>query len=53
MILVVLYVSYLLYRRAGRVLTVSWSRTGNIVQWGALGLTAVVMPPGLGLGASS
>ncbi len=43
LILVVLYASYLLYRRAGRVLTVSWSRTGNIVQWGALGLTAVAI----------
>ena len=43
LILVVLYASYLLYRRAGRVLTVSWSRTGNIIQWGALGLTAVAI----------
>ncbi len=43
LILVVLYASYLLYRRAGRVLTVTWSRTGNIIQWGALGLTAAAI----------
>lgn len=43
LILVVLYVSYLLYRRAGKVITVPWRRIGNIVQWGALGLTAVVI----------
>tara|TARA_B100000315_G_scaffold62310_2_gene56563 strand:+ start:44 stop:685 length:642 start_codon:yes stop_codon:yes gene_type:complete len=43
LILVVLYASYLLYRRAGRVLTVSWSRTGNMIQWGALALTAVAI----------
>ncbi len=43
LILVVLYASYLLYRRAGRVITVSWRRTGNFVQWGALGITAVAI----------
>lgn len=43
LILVVLYASYLLYRRAGRVVTVAWGRTGNAVQWGALGLTAVAI----------
>ncbi|MBI1732875.1 MAG: cytochrome ubiquinol oxidase subunit I [Gammaproteobacteria bacterium] len=40
LILVVLYVSYLLYRRAGRVITVAWGRTGNIVEWSLIGLTA-------------
>ncbi|MBI2970565.1 MAG: cytochrome ubiquinol oxidase subunit I [Gammaproteobacteria bacterium] len=40
LILVVLYVSYLLYRRAGRVITVAWGHTGNIVEWGLIGLTA-------------
>ena len=43
LILVVLYASYLLYRRAGRILTVSWRRTGNAIQWGALGLTALAI----------
>lgn len=43
LILVVLYASYLLYRRAGRILTVSWRKTGTIVQWGALGVTAVII----------
>jgi len=43
LILVVLYASYLLYRRAGRVLTVPWRRTGNAIQWGALGLTATAI----------
>jgi len=40
LVLVVLYVSYLLYRRAGKVLTVPWARTGTIVEWGLVGLTA-------------
>lgn len=43
LILVVLYASYLLYRRAGRVLTVSWRRSGTAIQWGILGLTAVAI----------
>ncbi|MFQ6024410.1 MAG: cytochrome ubiquinol oxidase subunit I [Acidiferrobacterales bacterium] len=43
LVLVVLYASYLLYRRAGRVLTVPWHKTGTIIQWGALGLTAVAI----------
>jgi protein-S-isoprenylcysteine O-methyltransferase Ste14 len=43
LILVILYASYLLYRRAGRTLTVSWSRTGNAIQWSVLGLTAVAI----------
>ena len=38
-ILLVLYVSYMLYRRAGRVLTVSWARFGSTVQWGLIALT--------------
>lgn len=43
LILVVLYVSYLLYRRAGRVITVPWGRAGSIVEWSLIGLTAVVI----------
>ncbi len=43
LVLEVLYVSYLLYRRAGRIITVPWARIGNAVEWGALGLTAVVI----------
>ncbi len=43
LVLVVLYASYLLYRRAGRIITVPWRRTGNAIQWGALGLTAVAI----------
>ena len=43
LVLVVLYASYLLYRRAGRIITVPWARTGNAVQWGALALTAVAI----------
>ena len=43
LVLVVLYASYLLYRRAGRVLTVPWHKTGTVIQWGALGLTAVAI----------
>lgn len=43
LVLVVLYASYLLYRRAGRIITVSWRRTGNAIEWGTLGLTAVAI----------
>ncbi len=43
LILVVLYASYLLYRRAGRTITVSWKRAGNAIQWGALGITAAAI----------
>jgi hypothetical protein len=43
LILVVLYASYLLYRRAGRVITVPWGRRGSAIQWGALALTAVAI----------
>jgi len=42
-ILLVLYISYLFYRRAGKEITVSWGRAGNAVQWGLLGLTAFVI----------
>ncbi|MCZ7658366.1 MAG: cytochrome ubiquinol oxidase subunit I [Xanthobacteraceae bacterium] len=38
-ILLVLYVSYLLYRRAGRVPTVAWAAVGSAVQWGLIALT--------------
>ncbi len=43
LILLVLYASYLLYRRAGRIITVRWARSGNVIQWGTLGLTAVAI----------
>jgi hypothetical protein len=47
-ILLVLYVSYMLYRRAGLVPTVPWARTGSIVQWGLIALTGAVIV-GLGI----
>ncbi len=47
LVLIVLYVSYLLYRRAGKELTVSWGRAGTQIQWGLIGLMAAVI---LGLG---
>jgi cytochrome bd-type quinol oxidase subunit 1 len=43
LILVVLYASYLVYRRAGRVLTVPWRNTGTAIQLGALALTAAII----------
>ncbi|MCC6610344.1 MAG: cytochrome ubiquinol oxidase subunit I [Burkholderiales bacterium] len=43
LVLVVLYASYLLYRRAGRVPTVGWARTGTTVEWGLVGLMAVTI----------
>lgn len=43
MILLVLYVSYLLYRHAGRTLTVPWARFGSAVQWGLIGLTGAAI----------
>jgi len=43
LILVVLYASYLLYRHAGREITVAWGGTGLRVQWALLGLTALVI----------
>ncbi len=46
-ILLVLYVSYLLYRRAGRVLTVPWAAVGSAVQWALIALTAAAI---IGLG---
>lgn len=46
-ILLVLYVSYLLYRHAGRILTVSWASVGSAVQWGLIALTAAAI---VGLG---
>lgn len=42
-ILLVLYVSYLLYRHAGRIPVVSWARTGSAVQWGLIGLTGAAI----------
>lgn len=47
LILVVLYVSYLLYRRAGKVPVVPWARTGTQVEWVLIALMALVI---LGLG---
>ena len=46
-ILLVLYVSYVLYRHAGRILTVSWARIGSAIQWGLIALTAAAI---IGLG---
>lgn len=43
LVLVVLYASYLLYRRAGREPTVAWHRQGTLIQWGLVGLTALVI----------
>lgn len=43
LVLVVLYASYLLYRRAGRVPVVPWRRTGALVQWSAVGFTAFLI----------
>lgn len=43
LVLVVLYVSYLLYRRAGKVPTVPWARTGTIIEWSLVGLTAIAI----------
>lgn len=47
LILVVLYVSYLLYRRAGKVPIVPWARTGTQVEWALIALMALII---LGLG---
>lgn len=47
-ILLVLYVSYLLYRHSGRILTVPWAKTGSAVQWGLIALTAAAIV-GLGI----
>ncbi len=43
LVLVVLYASYLLYRRAGRVPTVPWAKQGTFIQWGLVILTAVTI----------
>lgn len=43
LVLVVLYASYLLYRRAGREPTVRWHRQGTAIQWSLVGLTALVI----------
>lgn len=43
LVLVVLYASYLLYRRAGRVPVVTWAHTGTLAQWSLLGLTALAI----------
>jgi hypothetical protein len=42
-ILLVLYVSYLHYRHAGRVLTVPWAKLGSAVQWGLIVLTGAAI----------
>lgn len=46
-ILLVLYVSYLLYRRAGRVPVVKWAAAGSAVQWSLITLTGAAI---IGLG---
>ncbi|MCC7326799.1 MAG: cytochrome ubiquinol oxidase subunit I [Burkholderiales bacterium] len=43
LVLVVLYASYLLYRRAGRETTVAWHRQGTTIQWSLVGLTALAI----------
>ncbi|MCC7413165.1 MAG: cytochrome ubiquinol oxidase subunit I [Gammaproteobacteria bacterium] len=43
LILVVLYASYLVYRHAGKVITVPWGDTGVRVQWATVGLTALII----------
>jgi hypothetical protein len=43
LVLVVLYASYLLYRRAGRTITGPWGHGGTAIQWGALALTAAAI----------
>ncbi len=43
LVLVVLYSSYLLYRRAGREPTVAWHRQGTMIQWSLVGLTALAI----------
>jgi cytochrome bd-type quinol oxidase subunit 1 len=43
------FLSYLLYRRANKVATVRWVRSGMIGQWLAFGLAALVVV-GLGVG---
>ncbi|MCB2095882.1 MAG: cytochrome ubiquinol oxidase subunit I [Rhodobacteraceae bacterium] len=47
LILVVLYVSYLLYRRAGKVPVVAWAATGTRIEWALIALMAATI---LGLG---
>jgi hypothetical protein len=37
------FFSYLLYRRANRVATVSWARSGMATQWGIMGLAATIV----------
>ncbi|CAG0948737.1 hypothetical protein RHIZO_00052 [Rhizobiaceae bacterium] len=43
LILVVLYVSYLLYRRAGKVPVVPWAKTGTQIEWGLIALMALTI----------
>jgi cytochrome d ubiquinol oxidase subunit I len=43
------FLSYLLYRRANKVATKSWVRTGMVAQWAVFGLAAAVVV-GLGVG---
>lgn len=43
LVLIVLYASYLLYRRAGKVPTVPWARAGTIVEWSLVGLAALAI----------
>lgn len=43
LVLVVLYASYLLYRRAGCEPTVAWHRQGTKIQWSLVGFTALAI----------
>ncbi len=43
LILVVLYVSYLLYRRAGKVPVVPWAVTGARIEWALIALMAAII----------
>jgi cytochrome d ubiquinol oxidase subunit I len=43
------FLSYLLYRRANKIATTSWVRSGMIAQWAVLGLAAAIVV-GLGVG---
>lgn len=43
LILVVLYVSYLLYRHAGKKPVVPWARTGARIEWGLIALMAAII----------
>lgn len=43
LVLVVLYASYLLYRRAGRAPVVAWAAKGTRIEWGLVALMAITI----------